>query len=306
MIHIPLIASLMICCSSSPEVQNDGVDQPNVQLIEFADEEVLPGLVRPLHQVTLSSSFDTLLGELKVVEGQEVKKGQVLAVLDDRVIRASLRLAETQANRRGQIDHAQASLEKAEDALNRVQMIHEMNAATEPELVAAELDYKVAKASLLSANESYDEAQASLQLAQARLEEHMVRAPFDGVVIRVHSKQGAMVSPNDPLVEIVSKSGLYVEFYLPVSVVSDLQVGGQYALSVEDPGLAVFAAEVRYIEPRMDPVSRTVRVVFDFDEHMQGSTKIYAGSLALPATHIPELDESLLTRVDSDASDMQE
>ncbi len=265
-----------------------------VRVIELGDHQVIPGVIRPSNQVTLSSTFDTQLGELRVQEGQSVSKGQILAVLDDRVVRAALHLAETQAKRSAQVDHAKAVLAKAEDSLNRIREAHELLAAAETELIAAETDFEIAAADLRNAQESQAEAQASLQLARTRLEEHMVRAPFHGTVIRIHSAPGAMVTPGDPLIELVSDSGLCVDLYLPVSIAATLAIGEHFALSVQDPKHLVFAAQVRYIEPRVDPVSRTMRVVFDLGptEH---ATRLYAGVLAQPASRVPNYDAQELT-----------
>lgn len=260
-----------------------------VRLIEVGDHEVLPGVIRPKHEVTLSSSFDTLLGELRVEEGQHVSEGQILAVLDDRVVRAALKVAETQAERTAQIDHAEAVYEQAKDTLARIRAAYEQNAAAEAELVAAELDCEIAAADLRSAKESKREALASLELAQSRLEEHMVRAPFDGVVVRTHAEPGEMVAPGSPLIEIISDDGLCVDLYLPVSVADSVCVGDYYALKVEDPKPVVVAARVRYVEPRVDAVSRTIRVVFDVGP-AEESSRVYAGVLSYPAARVPELD----------------
>lgn len=277
-------------CQAPHTVEGDQTPAiKQVRVMQTEDHIILPGVIRPADEVVLSSSFDTLLGELRVQEGQSVSKGQILAVLDDRVVRAALRLAETQANRSAQVDHARAVLEKAEDSLNRIRKAHEQNAAAETEVIAAETDFAIADADLRNAQESQAEAQASLTLAQTRLEEHMVRAPFDGTVIRVHSDPGTMVSPGAPLIELVSEGELCVDLYLPVSIADKLQAGEFYALSVEDPKPAVVAASVRYIEPRVDPVSRTMRVVFDLGP-TENSTRLYAGVLTQPASRLPSFD----------------
>jgi RND family efflux transporter MFP subunit len=227
-------------------------------------------------------------------------KDQIVAVLDDRVVRAAFRLAEKQADRTAQIERAEAALAQAEDALTRVREIWDQNAATESELVAAEAEYKIASADLNYALESHAEASASLELARARLEEHLVRAPFDAIVVRVHAKPGALLSPGKPLLELVSVDGLCVDLYLPASIAATLQAGDHYALSVQEPAPAVVAARVRYVEPRIDPVSRTIRVVFDL-EHPNPPERLFAGALARPAKQ-PAPSESLETAISETAA----
>lgn len=259
---------------------------PPVRVMETGEHNILPGVVRPSGEVTLSVPFDTLLGEVHVAEGQLVSRGEIVAVLDDRVVRAALQVAEVQAQRTAQVDRARIALDRADDTLNRIRTIHGLNAAAEPELVAAKAERDIAAADLRSAEEAQTEAQASLELARARYEEHLVRAPFDAIVVRVHAKLGAMISPGEPLLELASVDGLRVDLYLPVSIAAELYSGERYTLMVEDPIPAVIVACVRYVEPRMDPVSRTMRVVFDLGR-AESHARLYPGALASPATRHP-------------------
>lgn len=261
--------------------------QPQVQVLDVGAHDVLPGVLRPIDAVTLSTSFDIQLSELRVEEGQRVEKGQIVAVLDDRVVRASVKLAMKQADRKAQIERAQAALDQAEDALERIREIHRQHAAAEPELVAAESDRRIAAADLKNAQEAQAEALIALELAWARLEEHMIRAPFDAVVIRVHAEPGAMVTPGDPLMDLVSTAGLCVDLYLPADIAAALKHGDRYAVAVEGPIPTVVPASVRYIERRIDPVSRTMRVVFDLMPNPEQHGVLYAGSLAEPSPTLP-------------------
>lgn len=280
------ILSAILLQAPQPVESSSNSSDLSIRVMDIGGHELIPGVVRPASEVVLSSTFDTQLGELRVKEGESVIQGQILAVLDDRVVRAALHLAETQANRSAQVDHARAVLNKAQDTLNRIREAHELLAAAETELVAAETDYEIAAADLRNAQESQAEAQASLELARTRLEEHMVRAPFDGKVIRIHTEPGSMVTPGAPLIEIVSDGGFCVDLYLPVAIADSLKIGEFYALQIDDPKRAVVAASVRYVEPRVDPVSRTIRVVFDLNAKAQ-NTRLYAGVLTQPADRLP-------------------
>lgn len=294
LITLPIyILSVLILRAPQPSQSvSEPVDQ-QVRVMEIGEHEVLPGVIRPTDEAVLSSPFDTLLGELRVAEGQSVSRGQVVAVLDDRVVRAALHLAETQAKRTAQVDHAKAVYDKAKDSLARIRAAYELRAAGESELVAAETDCVIAAADLRNAEEAQSEALASLELARTRHEEHLVRAPFDGTVVRIHAEPGTMLTPGTPLIEIASDDGLCVDLYLPVSIADRLREGEYYALAVEDPKPTVVAACIRYIEPRVDPVSRTIRVVFDLGQ-VEHSERIYAGVLTQPAARLPLFDTQQL------------
>lgn len=288
MTHLALVLSTLLIHMAGPWTATAGdnaVSQP-VQLLGVTGSEILPGTIRPVHEVTLSSQFDTLLGQLRVIEGQTVVAGETVAVLDDRVVSAAVRLAEQEAARTAQIDRAEAALFQAADMLQRIRVVRNLNAAAETELIAAEADHKKALADLLYARESRAEARASLALARARLDEHAVRAPFDAVVVRVHAEPGEMLASGKPIVELIAVDGLCVDLYLPASIAASLRTGDRYALSVEEPAPTIVTASVRFIEPRIDPVSRTMRVVFDL-ELPSDAPRLYSGALARPATTLP-------------------
>ncbi len=303
---ISIMSSLFLAApqaaDTDPAPATETVTQDESQIIrvmDIGDHEIIPGMIRHTEEVTLSTTFDTKLSELLVQEGQHVKRGEIVAILDDRVVRAALKLSETQANRTAQVDHAKAVLKQAQDNLSRMREAYSHLATNEAEMFAAETEVEIAEADLRNAQESQTEAWASLELAKTRLEEHMVRAPFDGQIVKIHTKPGTMVSPGEPLVEIVSNAGLRADLFLPVSIAGELQIGQRFALSIEDPKPAVIAAQVRYIEPRVDPVSRTMRVVFDIEQSAKSAT-VFAGVLTQPATRLPELETQQITSSDSE------
>ncbi|MCA9298107.1 MAG: HlyD family efflux transporter periplasmic adaptor subunit, partial [Phycisphaerales bacterium] len=121
----------------------------------------------------------------------------------------------------------------------------------------------IARADLARAEEAAAQARMQLDLARARLEERRLRAPFDGVVLRVHAEAGAMLGAGDPVVELISVGQMCVDLHLPVEASWTLVPDGRYALEVDGGAGAMVVGQVRYVEPRVDPVARTVRVVFD-------------------------------------------
>lgn len=270
---------------------------PEVRVLDCGSGDVLPGTVRPRREVVLGPKFDAILASVLVEEGQVVRAGDVLAQLDDRSARATLRLAEQAAGSRAHLDRAKAVLDRSADRLERMKEAVAESAASESELTEAESEHRIAMADCKIVMEDQQRAALQLELALVRLEEHVIRAPFDAVVTRVRGEAGAMVSAGEPVVEVISQRGVRVDLYLPATVASGLRAGERYAVTVMDPTEHLTAATVRAIEPRIDPISRTMRVVFDIDASIQ---TIYAGALVLPADRVPEAagfataEESLL------------
>lgn len=270
--------------------------EPAVRVLACAAEEVLPGTVRPRREVTLSSKFDAILAAVCIQEGQVIREGDVLAQLDDRVAQATVRLAQQEAARSAHLDRAKAVLKQAADVLTRVEAAAASSAAAKSELLEAKSRHAIALAEVRIAWEEQEQAALQLELAHARLDEHVIHAPFDAVAVRVRAEPGAMLSPGDPILELASVHDMCVDLHLPSALAAGLHPGERYALKVVDPSDLVTTARVRYVEPRIDPISRTMRVVFDLEA---STSTIFAGALVRPADRLPEPAE---TRSESEQS----
>ncbi|QKK08764.1 MAG: efflux RND transporter periplasmic adaptor subunit [Planctomycetota bacterium] len=267
-----------------------------VQILDTTGRDILPGTVRPRHEVVLGSPFDTLLAAVHVEEGQAVRKGDVVAIIDDRSAQAALRLAQAEASRTAQVERARAVLDQATDTVTRLERATASNATAASELTDAKSAEAIARADLLYAREQLHEAQLNLTLAEARFEEHVVRAPFDAVVVRIVAEPGAMLSPGEPIAELASLDQMCIDLYLPADLAAGLQPGSRYAIAMDDPIERTCTATVRYVEPRIDPISRTMRVVLDFESDRD---PLVSGALARPATQFPEEPEQLVAFLQS-------
>jgi RND family efflux transporter MFP subunit len=237
-------------------------DAQPVRIVHIAADDTIPGTTRPQDAATLSSPFDSLLTSVLIHEGDTVRKGQIIARLDERVALASLAIAEGEARRTAAIERARAVRDQACDLLLRTELAHAADAVSDERLAEVRRDHEIAKADLQAAIESQRLAALQVELARARLEEHTIRAPFDAVVARVHASPGAIVSPGEPIAELVSLGVVLVDLYLPFSAAAHLLPGEQIALQLRRPIDAVVPATVRHVEPRLDPISGTTRVVF--------------------------------------------
>jgi len=257
---------------------------PVVRLIDDAERRALPGATRPLHHATLGTPFDTLISEIRVKEGQFVRKGEVIAVLDDRVARAAVRVSELDASNTAAVERSRATLARAEAVLARTVEARESSVANEDELDEAMSEHAVARADLLAAEQTLERARLELEHARAKLEEHLVRAPFDATVLRVHTEPGVVLSPGDPIAELATLDRICVDLHLPSASVLPIDEGQTYALGLGHPLDAVLPARVRYIERRIDPTSRTQRVVFEFTDP---EAELSIGLLVEPADRLP-------------------
>jgi len=140
------------------------------------------GYVVAQRQASVSSKGTGVMIYLGVVEGDKVKKGQIMARLDDRDIIA-------------QLDEAKSSLElyraqstEVENNYNREKELFARGLSSQQSLDQAESGYK----SLLA---NISMAEARIRAAEVSLENMIIRAPFDGTVLTKNAEVGEIVAP---------------------------------------------------------------------------------------------------------------
>ena len=119
---------------------------------------------------------------LGVVEGDKVKKDQVIARLEDNDIRAQLEQA------KANLKLAEADLKDAENAYKRQKELIDKKLISQQEYETAEARYNRTLASI-------DIAKAQVTAAEVALENTLIRSPFDGTVLTKNADVGEIVSP---------------------------------------------------------------------------------------------------------------
>lgn len=194
--------------------------------------------------------------------GDRVKKGQVLAELDDRELQASLashkaRMASAQA----QLKEWQAEQMTAEADLRRA-------TAMRDEKIISEENWEHAK---YRVDETIDEvtrfreeaaaAEADLNSANVQLEQSRIVAPFSGVVGRSTVRMAQEVKPGDVLFWVTAEAPLQVLFTVPETSMAAFSTGKELELTTADyPELHQQGKIVR-VSPVVDPASGSVQVI---------------------------------------------
>jgi RND family efflux transporter MFP subunit len=154
------------------------------------------GYVTARRRATVSSKVTGKVLEIFVEEGKAVKKGQVLARLDDSQMRAGLAVARAQlaAARRGTAED-EARLKEAERQLNRLNQLVNEKVVGRAEVDTAEATVDSLKARIEMSKQQVEVAQSQVSAQEIDLMDTVVRAPFDGVAISKDAQPGEMISP---------------------------------------------------------------------------------------------------------------
>ncbi len=170
------------------------------------------GTVLSLHSVVIRPQIDGILTRLLVKEGQLVKKGDLLATIDDRSIRASLDQA------RAQLGESQAQLAVAQVNLKRYKLL-----SVDDGVSKQTYDQQQALVNQLKATAQGN--QAAIDSAQVQLSYTQIRSPVSGRVGIRNVDEGNFLRTSDTegLFTVTQIDPIAVEFSLPQQMLPTLQ-----------------------------------------------------------------------------------
>jgi HlyD family secretion protein len=154
------------------------------------------GYVTARRRATVSSKITGKVVQVNIEEGMAVREGQVLARLDDETQRASVALAEAQAEAaRRNVNESEVRLNEARVNLARLTKLVGVGYSTAAEVDAARAAADSLDARIRASREQVRVAERQIALERTNLDSTIIRAPFAGVVISKDAQPGEMVSP---------------------------------------------------------------------------------------------------------------
>lgn len=221
---------------------------------------VASGYVVARREATVASEVTGRLLEVRVDEGQHVRRGQVLAILEPTLARAELQSARARANA------ADADLAEARRVLDRTTTLSQQGYASNAALTAAQSRYEQALA-------QRNAARADAGSASAQLARYVVRAPFDGVVVDKAAQPGEIISPisagggftRTGVCTIVDMSSLEIEVDVSEAYIARVSEGQRVEATLDAYPDQTFPAHVIATIPSADRSRATVRVRIGFD-----------------------------------------
>ena len=227
------------------------VDVDGVKTGRIVETREAVGTVRAYESIMVTAKgFGHHPGD-RFDEGQKVNAGDVLVRFDT-------------DERRADIEAAIAEIRRAEAQRNEIRTRLERArrcAASAPGTAAQVEDLTAQVRTLESAIAS---AEARRKAAEARLEDLIIRAPFDGRLGTRSVSLGAYVSPGTRITTLDDLSRVRLDFSVPENVLAHLQAGQPVRAVSAAFGERVFEGRVALIDPRVDPVTRAVRLTAEF------------------------------------------
>jgi HlyD family secretion protein len=153
-----------------------------------------PGVVEPVEEAEIASQIVGRVVEVRVKDGDHVKKGDLLVKLDETQAKAMLDSSSARIDRlKASIAQAESDRDKAERDLNRSMKLSTRNVATPTELADAKSALARFEAALLVCRNELRESEAMRRTSQQDLDRTEIRAPIDGVVAGCEVEAGEVV-----------------------------------------------------------------------------------------------------------------
>jgi HlyD family secretion protein len=226
-------------------------------------------------QATISAKISGRIAEVLADQGDRIKKGQVLAMLDDGDLRQQVEIgkAEVAATKAGveraaaEITRAQVNATQARASYKRTAQLVAQKLMSDEEFDKATQQRDLAEAELRRAQLAKVEierqvlkAEESLRFDQERLADTKIPSPFDGLVIRRSRAPGDIVVPGSPILQIISTDEMWVSVWVDESAMGSLLVGQRARVVFRSQPDMSRAGTVARMAPLADRETREVLV----------------------------------------------
>ncbi|UQZ90459.1 hypothetical protein C4J81_15090 [Deltaproteobacteria bacterium Smac51] len=182
--------------------------------------------------VMLSAPVGGRLTEVPVRDGDEVREGDLLAQVDDRL----------HLLRR---DAAKGARDQAATQLKVVKKLHSLGSR-------GALDVQMAQA-------QFDSAEAEMKMAEEMVTLCRIQAPWNGRISQLEVKPFQHVAEGMPLLEISQEGPMEVEFMMPSAWIAVLRPGAVFSVQVDETG-QTYSAEIDRLGGKVDPLTQSIRV----------------------------------------------
>ncbi|WP_375770176.1 efflux RND transporter periplasmic adaptor subunit [Archangium gephyra] len=222
-------------------------DVARVEPQELRSGPVLSGTLQARRAATMRAEVQGAVLEMVVEQGQQVKKGQLLARIEDSSVQDQFLAART-------------AVRVARTGLQVARAEEERNRTLSAEGVITRRDFEQAQLARNQAQAQLSEAEARLALALQQVGRTRIRAPFSGVVSERLASAGDIVQPGAPLYTVIDPTSLRLEASVPAAQLNTLEPGVEVDFNVGGYGDRSFKGRIERINPAVDPGTGQVRI----------------------------------------------
>ena len=261
--------SLLVGCSStntpaaaaSPASAPAGVSKPADDSRPIDSAFVASGPITVENQVDVTSQREGIVAALLADAGTAVRKGQLLARLDNRQLTADYDAAKAQLDSiDADLKNWDATVKVSQADLDRTEKMWAANLITKEQLDHDRFKLVANQYELDREQKNYQRQVNVLKSLELELQKTEITAPFEGVVARRYIRDGQHVVMGDKLFWVTATSPLNVKFTLPEKYAAHVQRGTELQVVASSIPEELYSAKVISISPVVDPSSGTIDV----------------------------------------------
>ncbi len=202
------------------------------------------GVLTPRETSEVTAPFTSRVQKLMVGLGETVKKGQAIAVLDDRPLRDELAIAKAELKQASMVSGAAASRYATERQALKA------NVSSRADVTAAGFESGKAGAVV-------EQARTKIAQIEQRLKETKLTATIDGKVALRYVDEGARVTEGQPVLRVISSGELFVKFAVPSDDSRKVSPGDLLEIRFEKTK-TVTQGVVKTVAPELDPIAQMI------------------------------------------------
>ncbi len=259
-----------------------GLQVQRIQMQNVADELEAPGNVIAVSTAQIAARTMGTVMSVAVREGDSVKRGQMLAQLDERELASRRNAAQAAlqgatagvAQARNALAAAQAQADVMQKTYDRYAYLKEQKSVSPQEFdeitakqQAAQASLEQAKAGLRQAEAGTSQAESEAGAAQDVASYARITAPFDGRVIRRTVEPGSLVSPGMRLFVVEDTSRYQLEVTLPGEAAGSAEKNAAVRVNLDALAEKTLSGKVAEIEAGADPASHTLKARIDLPKN---------------------------------------
>ena len=227
-----------------------------------SDVYVASGPIVVENQLDITAQREGLVAKILADTGKLVRRGELLATLDDRQLAAEHDAAGAKLQSISFDEkNWEARVKMEEVDLSRAEKMKQADLITPEQVEHARFQLLASQNEMQRERQDYVNQQDIIRSLDVELEKTRITAPFDGVVARRYVRTGQRVASGERLFWVSAVSPLRVKFTLPQGFVGRVRVGDAITVSSADNPQPPHPAKVIQVSPVVDPSSGTIEVL---------------------------------------------
>ena len=227
-----LVTNVTAFAAQAPAAAKHIIVAP-VVMKQISDRVEALGTARANESVNITAGITEKVTQIRFDDGQQVKAGDSLVVLE-------------QSEEQAELKRARAVRSERKLALDRLQQLEARQLTSPDEIDRTRLEL--------------EQADASISVIKTRISDRIITAPFDGTVGLRNISVGALVETGDLIATLDDTRKIKLDFSVPSIFLAELKPGLKIKARAAALGNKEFLGEVKSIDSRIDPVTRSIQV----------------------------------------------